>query len=68
VRKCAELNTEMKRQWQIEAMYTSPVHIWNRIHSSRAAWCPQATGLTGFAIRDHTKICNLKYMQLRKFL
>jgi hypothetical protein len=38
-------------------------YICNRSDSSHTAWCPQLTRLTEFTAHDHTKICNLKYMQ-----
>ena len=38
-------------------------YFCNRSHSSHTALYPRATRLNRFAVRDRTKICNLKYTQ-----
>jgi len=47
MRKCAELSPEVQQQWPVEAVYTLPVAV--SVSVSRA------TGLIGFAVRDHLK-------------
>jgi len=48
----------VKKQWQIDVVstfYLTCHYICNRSHSSQTAWCPQATILIGFTIRDHKR-------------
>ena len=61
--KYAELSIKWKTVANRRGVYLACHYICNRRHSSQTAWCPQATILTGFAIRDHKKSCIHKYMQ-----
>jgi ABC-type Fe3+-hydroxamate transport system substrate-binding protein len=61
--KYAELNIKWKTVANRRGIYLTCHYICNRSHSSQTSWCPQATILIGFAIRDHKKICNHQYMQ-----
>jgi hypothetical protein len=68
IRKCAELSTEVKNVASRSGVYLTCHYVCNRNRSSHTAWCPQAYRLARFAVGDHKKTCNLKYMQHGKFL
>jgi hypothetical protein len=47
MRKCAELSPEVQQQWPVEAVYILSVAL--------SVFVSRATGLNGFAVRDHLK-------------
>ena len=49
-------------------VYLTCHSVCNRSHFSHIAWCLQATRLNRFAVRDHSKLSNPKYVHSRKFV
>ena len=55
LKKCqyAELRIEVKQQWQLEVVCTSPATIFAGVFPYKLH------DIIGFAVNEHTKICNL---------